>query len=220
LRVLFQLFALAVVHCERVGDTSLTKFESQSLPMIAVGRGPNTNCLQFHNPINGSFVTSIDYKFQPHCTSGARFGYKYQPGTFIYCLDESTTIFTLKFALDSSVLVHTHSPPHKAKVIGLPHYDSPDIYTVMFSDGSISEYSNHDNILEACPESCDVQKATLLPHYLQPGANATLFLDTMPRPRHGKLVLSDTNNWSFYPGNSTDPSRRIPLPDLRASIIF
>jgi hypothetical protein len=38
LRVLFQLFALAVVHCERVGDTSLTKFESQSLPMIAVGR--------------------------------------------------------------------------------------------------------------------------------------------------------------------------------------
>jgi hypothetical protein len=88
----------------------------------------------------------------------------------------------------------------------------------MFSDGSILEYSNHDNILEACPESCDVQKATLLPHWLQPVANATLFLDTVPRPRHGKLVLSDTDNWSFYPGNSTDPSRSIPLPDLTANI--
>jgi hypothetical protein len=134
---------------------------------------------------------SIDYKFQPHCASGARFGYKYQPGTFIYRLDESTTIFMPKLPLDSAVLVYTHCPPHLAKVIGIATYNTPDVYTVIIPDGSISEYSNHDNILEACPASCSEQKASLLPHWIQTGANATLFLDNMPRPRHGKLVLDN-----------------------------
>lgn len=170
-----------------------------------------------YNPINGSFVTSSDYKFQPHCTSDARFGNKYLPGTFIYCLDESTTIFTPKFALDSNVLVHTHSPPHVAKVTSIPTYDYPDVYTVLFPDGSISEYKNHDNLLGACPVSCCEQKQGLLPHWIQTGANATLFLDTMPRPRHGKLILYNDENWTFHLNNSTDPSLSIKWPDLTAN---
>jgi hypothetical protein len=42
-----------------------------------------------------------------------------------------------------------YSPPHIAKVINIPTYDHPDIYTVTFADGSISEYSDQSNILEA-----------------------------------------------------------------------
>jgi hypothetical protein len=64
-------------------------------------------------------------------------------------LVETPTIHQPKLALDSRVLIHTHSPPHVAKVIGLPSYDRPDIYTVLFADGSISEYSNQNNIMEA-----------------------------------------------------------------------
>jgi hypothetical protein len=37
LRVLFPMFGLAAVRRERIGDTTLGKFSSQSLPMIAVG---------------------------------------------------------------------------------------------------------------------------------------------------------------------------------------
>jgi hypothetical protein len=85
--------------------------------MIAIGWCHNSNGIHFYNPVNGSFVSSIDYKFHTHSTSGARFGYKYQPSTFIYRLDESTTTFTPKFALDSDVLVHTHSPLYVAKVL-------------------------------------------------------------------------------------------------------
>jgi hypothetical protein len=103
--------------------------------MIAIGRCPNSDGIQFYNPTNGTFVSSIDYKFQHHVTSGTRFGYKYQPGTFIYRLDETNSIFAPKFPLESQVLVHTHSPPHIAKVIGLPTYDRPDVYTVVFNDG-------------------------------------------------------------------------------------
>jgi len=61
LRVLFKLFGVAAVRREQQGDQSLGKFDSQSVPMIAVGRCPNSNGIQFYNPSNGTFVSSIDY---------------------------------------------------------------------------------------------------------------------------------------------------------------
>jgi hypothetical protein len=180
LRVPFKLFSVAAVCRERHGYLHLGKFESQSLPMIAIGRCPNSNGIQFYNPANGTFVSSVDYKFQYNVTSGAHFGFKYQPGTFIYCLDESTSVFAPKFALESSVYVHTHSPPSIATIVGIPTYDNPHIYTVAFRDGSISEYM--DDILSAVPETTSSVKQTFLPSWVQGGANATLFLQHMSKP--------------------------------------
>jgi len=134
LRVLFKPFALAAVRRERHGDEKLEKFEPQSTPMIALGRCPTSNGIQFYNPANSTFVSSIDYTFQPHVTSGSRFGFRYQPGTFIYRLEESNAIFAPKFNLEANVWVHTHSPPHLATVIGIPSYTNPDIYTVKFQN--------------------------------------------------------------------------------------
>ena len=64
-------------------------------------------------------------KFQLNTTSGAYFGYKYQAGTFFYRLDETTSIFSPKYALDTSVYIHTHSPPSIATIIGIPTYKNP-----------------------------------------------------------------------------------------------
>jgi hypothetical protein len=108
--------------------------------LIAIGCCPNSNGIQFYNPQNGTFVLSIDYKFQPNVTNGAHFGLKYQPGTFIYRLDESTSVFSPNFPLDTSVLVHTHSPPLLATIVGIPTYDSPKVCAVTFKVGSICEY--------------------------------------------------------------------------------
>jgi len=163
LRVLFKLFSLVAVHRERAGDDRLSKFDSQSLPMIAVGQCPNTYGIQFYNPASGTFVSSIDCFFQSNVTSGARFGYKYQPGTFIYGLDESTTVFAPKFPLDSKVLVHTHSPPHVATVVGTPTYARPHIYTVAYSGGSLAEYLDTDDILELATDTCLQSEVRLLP---------------------------------------------------------
>jgi hypothetical protein len=167
LQVLFKLFALAAVRRERIGDTTLTRFDSQSFPMIAAGHCPNSQGLQFYNPENGTFVSSIDYKFQNHVTSGAFFGLKYQPGTFIYRLDESNTIFTPQFQLDATVLVNTHSPPHRATIIGLPTYDRPNIYTVSFQDGSIAEYS--DNFIELSLIVSPISSTKILPLWVKRG---------------------------------------------------
>jgi hypothetical protein len=137
--------------------------------MIAIGWCPNSDGLLFYNPTSNTFVSSIDHKFQTNVTSGACFGYHYQPGTFMYHLDESTTVFAPKFPLESKVFVHTHCPPHIAKVIGIPTYDHPDIYTIAFSDGSISEYSDQSRILEALPESQQPSSHPLLPTWIKDG---------------------------------------------------
>ncbi len=129
--------------------------------MIAIGRCPTSNGLQFYNPVNGTFVSSIDYTLQHHVSSGSGFGLKYQPGVFIYRLDETKTIFSSKFKLDSSVLVHTHPPPHVATVIGIPSYATPDIYTVKFCDGTTAEYSESSNILESAPELSPIQTSPI-----------------------------------------------------------
>jgi len=185
--------------------------------MIAVGRCQNSNGLQFFNPINSMFVSSVDYNFQPHCMSGAHCGCKYQPGTFIYRLDETTSIFTPKYNLESTILVHTHSPPHQAKIIGIPSYDKPNIYTVAFADGSIAEYSDTEGILEAAPDSVSVDSSSLLPYWIQEGGNATLFLSFMSKPRHGKLRQNSSQQWVFCPGTSTDVSTGILLANLSST---
>jgi hypothetical protein len=191
LRVLFKPFALAAVHCERHGDITLKKFEYQSVPMIAIGRCPISNGLQFYNPANSTFVSSIDYTFQPHVASGSRFGFRYQPGAFIYRLEESNSIFAPKFRLDSNVYVHTHSPPHLATVIGIPSYTNPDVYTVKFQDGTIAEYTESSNILELAPELSGFQKSpSLLPDWVQGGCTATLFLhDIMVNYMNRVMIL-------------------------------
>jgi hypothetical protein len=210
LRFLFKMFGLAAVRRERSGNLHPNKFEAQSVPMIAVGRCPHSMGLQFYNPENGTLVSSIDYKFQLHTTSGTFFKYRYQPGTFFYRLDESNSIFSPKFNIESSVLVHTHSPPSLGTIIGIPSYQSPNIYTVSFRDGSISEYS--EDLLSLAPESMELPPK-ILPHWIKNDANATLFLESMSRPRHGVLRFQ-TENWYFFPGKSTEG---ILLSDLQAN---
>jgi hypothetical protein len=65
-----------------------------------------------------------------------------------------------------------------------------------------------------------VQQSTaslnLLPSWIKDGANATIFLTSMSKPRHGKLRIDANNQWIFTPGNSTDFSQGILLQDLSA----
>jgi len=156
--------------------------------MIAVEHCLNSNGIQFYNPSNGTFVSSIDYCFQNNVTSGTHFSLCYQPRVFIYRLDESNSLFAPKYPLDSSVHVHTHSPPTIAKLIGIPTYSKPSVYTVAFRDGSIAEYT--DDLLSMVPTS-QSPVTSLLPNWVKGGCNATFFLSDMPKPRHGTLHFTD-----------------------------
>ena len=110
---------------------------------------------------------------------------KYKPGSFIYRLDESTSIFVPKYNIDSSVYVNMHSPPSIATVIGIPSYSAPDLYTVAFKDGSISLYT--EDMLSAVNNTSSTLSSSLLLYWVVEGANATLFLSSMSKPHHGTL---------------------------------
>ena len=102
--------------------------------------------------------------------------------------------------------------------MGLPTYDRPDIYTVSFADGSIAEYPASNNILELATTSVtNSVLVTLLPSWIQGGINVTLFLQSMSKPRHGKLFQNSSQDWVFCPGTSSDISSGILIPDLSAN---
>jgi hypothetical protein len=106
--------------------TDLGKFEAQSIPMIAVGKCPNSNGLQFYNPANGTFVSSIDYKFQSVVTSGVYFG--------LYIVWMNPPLSLLQNFLWIFQFMSIHSPPSVAKIVGIPSYDNPHVYIVAFKD--------------------------------------------------------------------------------------
>jgi hypothetical protein len=99
-------------------------------------------------------------------------------------LDESNSIFAPKFNIES--------------------------YTVSFKDGSMSEYT--EDMLSLAPEQTQTS-SSLVPPWVKGGANATLLLEHMSKPRHGTLQVS-LGNWYFHPGKSAEGILR---PDLHAN---
>ncbi len=98
--------------------------------------------------------------------------------------------------------MNTHSPPSIGTIIGIPTYSTPDVYTVKFKDDSIYEYTA--DLLSAAPSyNISTTSSSKLPAWIRGGALATLFLNNMSKPHHGRLQLSDHNEWHFYPGKST-----------------
>jgi hypothetical protein len=67
--------------------------------------------------------------------------------------------------LDSEVYIHSLSPPSIAKVVGIPTYTTPNIYTVVFKDGSISEYTA--DLLSAVPTCTQMDESSLLPSWIK-----------------------------------------------------
>ncbi len=88
---------------------------------------------------------------------------------------------------------------------------------MVFADGSIAEYSDTEEILEAVPESKPFNSSSLLPYWITDGCNATLFLSSMSKPHHWKLCQNTSQQWIFCPGNLSDISKGILLDDLSAS---
>lgn len=71
--------------------------------------------------------------------------------------------------------------------------------------------------MEASPSICPNSAIILLPDWIQDGANTTFFLHDMSKPRHGKLVRNEHNEWIFCPGTLSDTQSGILLSDLSAN---
>jgi hypothetical protein len=71
------------------------------------------------------------------------------------------------------------------------------------------EYADSNNILEPLPLVSQASTCSLLPDWIKGGANATLFLFEMSKPRHGTLQTNEHGDWIFCKGTL--------LPDLSAN---
>jgi hypothetical protein len=128
-------------------------------------------------------------------------------GIFLYHLDKTTSIVAPKFKLESRVLVHVYSPPHVATVIGIP---------IKFQDVTIAECSANSELLESVPDLGPCQITSLLLDWIKGGCTATLFLNDMTKPSHGRLYEGSNGTWIFCSGNKL--SKWKILPDLSANI--
>jgi DNA recombination-dependent growth factor C len=63
--------------------------------------------------------------------------------------------------------------------------------------GTIAEYSISSNLLEAALSSCPKPISTTLTDWVKGGATATLFLNTMTKPLHGRLYTDDSGFWEL-----------------------
>lgn len=72
------------------------------------------------------------------------------------------------------------------------------------------------DVLSLASSPGSVPSPTLLPTWIKHGANATFFLNLMPKPCHGTLQLSSLDTWTFVPGKNATTTD-IDLPDLSAT---
>ena len=85
--------------------------------------------------------------------------------------------------------------------IGFPTYAFPEIYTVSFLDGFISDYTA--DLLDLVPDGSTPKPPNLLPSWIKGGVNATLILHDMAKPSHRTLQPSSGVDWKFYTGYQT-----------------
>jgi hypothetical protein len=100
--------------------------------------------------------------------------------------------------------------------ISIPTYNHPDIYTVKFADGTIAEYPATSDILESVPEQSPIQTLTLQPPWIKGGCTATLFLNDMSKPSHGRLYEDSNDTWIFCIGNKFEASKGTYLHNFSA----
>ena len=81
----------------------------------------------------------------------------------------------------------------------------------------MAEYSASSEVLESVTTPLTNKVPSVLPDWIKGGAPATLFLNHMSKPRHGRLYSNSDGEWIFCPGNLSDLSKGTILHDLSAN---
>jgi hypothetical protein len=220
LRALVPMFTVAYVT-----RPSLSKFHSNALKCICVGRCSVSNGLLFYHPTTKQLFTEGNtVRFDLTLAAGPCFNEPYD-GSFSY---------TSQADLDN--ILHRPSPfstnntvfaPHPnttiitaAKVISTPVDPTSTPYTIRFTDGLISEHMA-DDLLDHDPTATriDAPSTTANPAlpWLLHDAKCTLSHPALgPRPKWGYLQFDDSSSnaddaWSFICGkNKTGTTVQLP----------
>ena len=214
IRSLIPLFSVAYIDHPNTGTTATPTFTSQSLRVILIGRSTKSTALEFYHPPTKQILTSSVYRLDPTLASGPLFNLHYDGGLFFNTYhNEAASTQAPTFQLDQTVYFETK--------LGSGDFIHGKILTIPFSDSNIYSIQRHDNkniiqmpISRITPSNPNAvltnELQTIdraLPSWIKQNVAATLFLDTMPKPRRGVLKQHDDEQWYFHFGrhNSTEP---------------
>jgi deoxyuridine 5'-triphosphate nucleotidohydrolase len=214
LRALIPLFSTAYIDHPRTGTTNTATFSSQSLRVILIGRSSTCTSLEFYHPPTKQIISSSVYRLDPTLASGPLFNLHYDGGLFFNTYyNEADSHRPPEFTLNQQVYFqpqansNSHVP---AKVLSVPMPDS-SLYTIQRLDNhniiQIPSTRIQSSNPELLPENDINTRDNSLPSWIKDNAPATLFLDTMTKPKRGLLKLHGDNEWHFHFGrhNKTTP---------------
>ena len=225
LRALVPMFTPAWVT-----QPSLSKFHTNSLLCICVGRCPTSNGLLFyHPPTKRTFTEADSIKFDFTFPAGPRFNEKYDGSfTFTSRADLDNILHRPSpFNIDETVFVkHPDNDKYtKASIFHSPFDASAQPFTVRFPDGSLSQHMA-DDILDHDPdapliEPSPAQADPLLP-WIKHDAKVTFSHPALgPQHKWGFLQHDPSapteSAWSFVAGKNKT-GQTVELPNFRQII--
>ena len=219
-RTLFPMFSTAYVRKIIQQGGKQTKFTSQTIKYIAVGRANNADALTFYDPRTKDIITSSDFRLDPTKPSGVEFSFKPEHPVQFYRHNPNSTInFSPEFDLGTIVQIDKPENEYHGKeghIIAVPlHPDDP--YTVQLTfDNTIIQYQpeNIKEIPKVTPDST-IPNA---PSWIHHNAPCTLYLPHMPKAKQGHIIQQD-GLWKFLPGRKlTSKQKPQDLPQFEEYI--
>ena len=197
-RVLFPFGCVGAFRRVRDGTRDRTKFESQGLLGIALGRSEFTNGMVFYNPIMDSFCTSADYILDKNRLVGEVFpNISYDGGLTTSVI--STSSGPTKFDINEKIYIQCQNTYDilEAMVITPPTSKS-NYYTVKLdNDNCIDVKQEHMFTEHNIPASGKPSIALdfLKPKWLKQDQKVTMLIEDIYR--QGYLSIGTENTWEF-----------------------
>ena len=197
-RVLFPFGCIGAFRRVRDSNRDRTKFESQGLLGIALGRSEFTNGMVFYNPTMDSFCTSADYILDKRRLVGEVFpNLQYDGGLTTSVISNSSS--PTKFDIHEKVYIQCQESYDilEATVVTPPTSKS-NYYTVKLDDSSNLDVQQEHMFTEHnIPASGKPSLALdfLRPKWLKQDQPVTMLLEDVYR--QGYLSIGTRNTWEF-----------------------
>jgi len=211
-RNLFPMFSVAYT-----AYSSQHSYNAQTVKTILVGKSEKSNALLFYHPATKQLITSTRYKIDETLCPGPAFGLEYEGGLYFnkYCQNSEVYKPPL-FPPQSTVFLNQDGSVKTAEIIAVPIND--DLYTLQYEDGSIHQHSESElspTDPTITPPMNDPRLKTF-PKWIKHNTKASLFLNSMTKPKHGYLIHND-REWQFRPGHKLS-NKPINLPDFESEV--
>ena len=204
------MFSVGYLRRSRDASTDRLKFHSTSIRTICISRDENSNQLEFYHPPTRQLLYSDDFVLDKNLCSGPTFKLDYDGGLYINKYKDYTDENNiLPYPPNHNMFVQSSDTPTvytACKILRIPEKYG-DKYTVVYDNGDIHMHGHWD-LFDYNPNNSTFSNSNhdgTLPSWIMHNCNATLYLPTMEKPKHGTLLYT-ADKWYFKFGKGASAS--------------